>query len=82
MSDKKRELKSLRAISVSGRAALASNKEPEDREQVQGRVHELLADLEQEVIRDGADEKILGALERERREVYKEPDSGSADRSR
>ena len=60
----------LRVITVSARAALEKVREPADRERVQNRVHELLAKLESEVIRDGADEKILAAIERERRRVY------------
>lgn len=70
MSDKEREERALRVISASSRAALAKAHEPEDRQRVQERAHELLADLEQEVIRDGADERILAAIERERRRVY------------
>lgn len=70
MSDIDRHTKALRAIAVSGRSALAKLREPNDREAVRGRIHELLADLEQEVIGNGADEGILAAIERERRSVY------------
>ena len=70
MSDRERQLKALRTIVVSGRSALAKARDPADRENLRGRVHELLADLEQEVIRNGADAGILAALERERRQVY------------
>ena len=70
MSDKDRERRSLDVIAVSGRSALQKSADPEDRERIRERVHELLADLEQQVIRDGADPEILAAVERERRRIY------------
>ena len=72
MSDIDRETRALRVIAVSGRAALAKSHEPEERERVRERVHELLADLEEEVIRNGANEAILAAIERERRQVWED----------
>lgn len=70
MADIERQTRALRVIAVSGRAALRKAREPEDRKHLRERVHELLADLEHEVIRNGADERILAAIERERRNVY------------
>lgn len=70
MSDKDREAKALRTIVVSGRAALAKAETDEDRERIQDRVHELLADLEAAVIRDGADPEMLEAIERKRRQLW------------
>ena len=70
MSDRDREAKALRVITVSGRSALQKSTDRNNRQELQDRVHALLADLEQEVIRDGADPEILGAIERERRRVY------------
>ena len=72
MSDADRDSKALRVIAVSGRAALAKAHEPEEFERIRERVHELLADLEEQVIRNGADERMLAAIERERREVWRE----------
>ena len=72
MSDVERQSKALRVISVSGRAAIAKSQGPEDRGRIRDRMHELLADLEQEVIRNGADEAILAAIEQERRKVWDE----------
>ena len=70
VSDKDRERRALKVISVSGRSALQKASDPDDRERIRERVHELLADLEQQVIRDGADPEILAAVERERRRVF------------
>ena len=53
----------LRAIVVSGRAALLKTSEPRDREAIRDRVTELLARLEDAVIRDGADAEILKRIE-------------------
>ena len=70
MSEKDRERRALNVISVSGRSALQKATDPEDRERIRDRVHELLADLEQQVIRDGADPDILATVERERRRIF------------
>ena len=72
MPDVDRETKALRVIAVSGRAAFAKAHGPEERERIRERVHELLADLEEQVIRNGADERLLGAIERERRQVWQQ----------
>jgi hypothetical protein len=72
VSDRDREIRALRVIAVSGRAALARAGAPEERERLRQRVHELLADLEQEVIRDGAEERILAAIEHERRRIWED----------
>ncbi len=70
MADQERTARALRVIAVSGRAAIAKAHEPEERQRIRERVHELLADLEEQVLRDGADEAILGAIERERRQAW------------
>jgi hypothetical protein len=70
VSEKDRERRALNVISVSGRSALQKATDPDDRERIRDRVHELLADLEQQVIRDGADPDILAAVERERRRIF------------
>jgi hypothetical protein len=70
VSEKDRERRALNVISVSGRSALQKATDPEDRERIRDRVHELLADLEQQVIRDGADPDILATVERERRRIF------------
>lgn len=71
MTDEERTTRALRVIAVSGRAAIAKAHEPDERERIRDRVHELLADLEAQVLRDGSDERILAAIERERRQVWK-----------
>lgn len=70
MSDKNRERRALNVIAVSGRSALQKAADPADRDRIRERVHELLANLEQQVIRDGADPDILAAIEGERRRVF------------
>lgn len=49
----------------------AWRREAEERDRIRDWVHGLLAHLEQEVLLNGADEAILGGIERERREVWK-----------
>lgn len=70
MSDKQREIMELRAIRVSTRAALKKVSTDEERERVRARSIELLAGLESDVIRDGADPEILAAVEAARRELW------------
>ena len=70
MTDKQREVMALRTIVVSGRSALSKTTEPDERERIQDRVHDLLAELEQQVIRDGADQELLSAIERKRRQLF------------
>jgi hypothetical protein len=72
VSDRDREIRALRVIAVSGRAALARAREPEERNRLRQRANELLADLEQEVIRDGAEERILAAIVYERRRIWED----------
>ena len=72
MSHVPNHTRALRVIAVSGRAALSRHLQPDERERVRQRVHELLADLEEQVIRNGADEAILAAIEQERRKVWEE----------
>jgi hypothetical protein len=66
-NDKRQELL-LRAIVISGRSALARTP-PESREAVEDKVDELLADLEETVIRDGGNEAILAAIGAHRRRI-------------
>lgn len=70
MGDKRRELLALRAIVVSGRAALVKTTDPDGREAIKDRVTELLAELEEGVARDGADAEVLARLDAARREVW------------
>ena len=70
MSDRKNEHRSLHAITVSGRAALAQARTEEDRQRLRDRVHDLLAALEDQVIRDGADPALLQEIEHERAKVW------------
>lgn len=70
MSDRSREELALRTIVVSGRSALKKARDDEERQRIQERVHELLADLESMVIRDGSDEKLLALIERKRSQLW------------
>ena len=70
MSDKKREERALKAITVTGSEGLERARSDTARELVASRIHELLAQLEAEVLSDGADPGVLAAIERERRRLY------------
>lgn len=70
MADMRREERALEVIAVSGRAAITKATDPDDREQLRYRTHELLADLERELIEHGPDEGILARIERERRHIW------------
>jgi hypothetical protein len=70
MADTQREARALNVIATSGRAALRKATDPQDRRRLRQRVHELLADLEHEIIQTGADASLLDDLERERRRVW------------
>lgn len=70
MGNTQREHLALRAIVVSGRAALLKTPGADDRESLKNRITELLAQLEETVIRDGADAGVLALLEEARREVW------------
>jgi hypothetical protein len=70
MGDKRRELLALRAIVVSGRAALKKTSEAEARERIMDRVTDLLSELEEMVIRDGADAEVLARLDHARAAVW------------
>jgi hypothetical protein len=70
VSDKQRELLELLAIRVSTKAALRAVSTDEEVERVRTRSTELLARLESDVIRDGADPEIIAALEAARRELW------------
>jgi hypothetical protein len=69
MSDKERERKALRTIAVSGRAAQRDAAIGESQNRVKDRTDELLAGLEDEVRRDGADPEVLEDIHEERRRL-------------
>jgi hypothetical protein len=69
VTEKEREARRLRVIRVSSLSALAKPMSPENRHALQDRADDLLARLEEAVIRDGGDEEILGAIEQTRRDV-------------
>ena len=71
MGDKHREALKLRAIVVSTPGAL--RKPTNDPGQVRERSDHLMADLESEVIRDGADAEIIANIEAARRELWERP---------
>lgn len=70
VSDKRREELGLRTIVVSGRGALKKPLTDEERERLRDRIHQLLADLEDTVIRDGADQELLDGIDRKRRQLW------------
>ena len=70
MGKQQRELLALRAIVVSGHAALLKTPAADDRENIKNRLTDLLAELEQSFIRDGADAEVLARLEAARRDVW------------
>jgi hypothetical protein len=70
VSNKPREILELRAIRVSTKAALRAVSSDEEVERVKTRSTELLARLESDVIRDGADPEIIAAVEATRRELW------------
>ena len=70
MGDKQREILAIRAIVVSGRAALVKTTSHEGREAIKDRITALLAELEEAVIRDGADPEVLARLDAARRDVW------------
>ena len=70
MSDAKRTLLELRAIEVSTRAALRHVMTVDELERVRTTSSELLARLQQTVIRDGGEPDLLAAIERARRTLW------------
>jgi hypothetical protein len=70
MGDTRRELLAMRTIIVSGRVALRSTASPDGQERIKERVTQMLAELEEAVIRDGANPEVLARLEQARREVW------------
>ena len=72
MSDKARQSLELRAIEVSTRAALRKNSEPGAIKQIEVVSAELLARLEERVIRDGGEPDLLDAIERARRALWEQ----------
>ena len=70
MRNQRRDILALRAIVVSGRAALLKVAAADDREVIKARITELLAELEESVITDGADAEVLNRLAEARREAW------------
>ena len=70
MGNTRRELLALRAIVVSGRAALQNTPGADDRENLKRRITELLTEFEEGVTHDGADAEVLAILEKARRDVW------------
>ena len=68
--DTSREGLALRTIMVSGQTALAKPLHPHDCERVKDRVAELLGELEEAVLRDGADPGILRLIEEARAAIW------------
>jgi hypothetical protein len=66
MTDKDREALKLRAIVVSTRAALRKS----DSSQIRERSDHLMADLESNAVRDGADAEILANIAAARRQLW------------
>ena len=69
VSDKEREKKALRTIAVSGHAAQRHAATDGSQDRVKERTDELLAGLEDEVRRDGADPEVLEDIDKERRRL-------------
>ena len=69
MSDIEREARSLRVITVSAHAALRRATDSADAARIQDRADDLLAELEGQVIRDGADMNMIAAIDSERRRL-------------
>ena len=70
MVDRRRELLRLRAIVVSGHNAWQKTASPDGREFIKDRVTDLLAELEDAVIRDGSNPEALARVDEARREVW------------
>ena len=70
MRDKRRQALALRAITVSGRAAISKARTPEEIGAITDRMEVLLADLESALQRGGGDEQTLATIERERRRLH------------
>jgi hypothetical protein len=69
MSEKAKEERALRTISVSSRAALNRAATPRERKHIRNRAEELLDELEEQVRQDGNDPEIREAIDRERTEA-------------
>jgi uncharacterized heparinase superfamily protein len=70
VADKNTGKLALRTIVVSGRAALAKVTDPGERQRIEDRIRDLLAQLEARVIAEGADEEMLEAIERSRQHLW------------
>ena len=64
-----RQVMALRTIVVSTRAGLSQLSGAKEQALVRARATELLADLEQSVLRDGRDSTVLAAIEEAREEL-------------
>jgi hypothetical protein len=62
MAKRRRDLLALRAIVVSGRAALLKTPDTVGRDQIKKRILELLVELEEGLIRDGADAEVVALV--------------------
>ena len=51
---------------------MSKARRPDERARIRERIEELLAELEHEVRRDGADGELLAAVQRERQEISSE----------
>lgn len=69
MTDTQRQRLALRTIVISSRAARRHTR-GDDLEPLRARTHDLLAKLEETVIRDGGDPTVLADIERERRRLW------------
>ena len=81
MSDKAKEEQALRTIKVTGKDALTHSDDPVQQERVRERIDGLLANLEEYVIRDGADPGILADIEASRRWLWENADGDDSRRS-
>lgn len=70
MSNTEREALALRVITVSAHTALAKTASEDDAERIRDRADDLLAELEGVVICDAGDERLLAAIDGERRRIY------------
>lgn len=70
MGDNRRQAFALRAITVSGRAAISKARTPDEIEAITDRMDVLMSDLESSLLRDGGDEETLAAIGRERRQIH------------
>jgi hypothetical protein len=76
MATRNRNDLELRAITVSARSALRHANSPDDDERIRTMATELLARLEERVIRNGGDTELLAQIEAGRRALWEhEPET-------